>query len=382
MKEWFSKKECFSNYFSGSNVHKRFQETKPENQVNAYGQFHDCSSLHLEDFGFRKHLEETFLPLADTFDEVAVSVDGDCKFNKILNEKNVPESLYLNFDVAHLKKNAPHIITNILTKHKHHGDSKGKIGNENKLRLCSYAQNTMVKVIKIHNETEDKQLAANLAKDAWNTMKLHCLGNHEHCEEDGNNCREEPVFRTYGDAFNQKQLDDLVADLFDNYLQSDDITKKLANFGNTSNLESYHSIYTNKDLWPKIGSLHVGTPKFEGIVAVASSFYNHGDRKTLEKMMAIVDWTVLEGNLVAIDNEEKRRDKRVKDKMKQKAITYKNRVKKQKQFQTKTKYRMLNPYIPSSKMARQVAGKSKPKQAQNRQRKIPVPRKSTKRKQT
>ena len=377
----FQKRVFFDTFDSGSNVHKRFQETKIASQENGYGQFHDCSSQHLEDFGFRKHLEETFMPLTKSFDKVAVSVDGDCKFNKILKEKNVPDGLFLNFDVAHLKKNTQNIITNILVKHNHNGDSNGKIGNENKFRLCSYAKNTMVKVTKIHGETEDKNLAETLAKDAWEEMKQHCLGNHEMCQEDGDHCREEPVLRTYGDVFDQKKLDDLVEDLFDNYLQSEDTTTKLANFGNTSNLESYHSIYTNRDLWPKVGSLHVGTPKFEGIVAVASSIYNYGDRKTLEKMMAIVDWTVLEGNLGSLAYDEKRRDNQAKNKMKEKAVTYTNRVKKQKQFQTKTKYRLLNPYIPSSDMARQVAGVCKPKRTQHVQRKQAVSRKSTKRKQ-
>ena len=368
----------FDKYLLGSNVHKRFQETKTENQTKAYGQFHDCNSQHLEDIGFRKHLDETFLPLANIFDKVAVSVDGDCKFNKILKDKNVPESLLLNFDVAHLKKNVQNIITNFLIRHKHHGDSNGKIGNENKMRLCAYAKNTMIKVTKIYGETEDQRMAETLANDAWNTMKMHCLGNHEQCEEDGENCSEEPVFRTYGEAFTQKQLDDLVDDIFDNYLQSEDTTAKLANFGNTSNLESYHSIFTNKDLWPKIGSLHVGTPKFEGIVAVASSIYNNGDRKTLEKMMEIVGWNVFEGNLVSIARDEARRDNQSKSKMKQKAITYQNRVKKQKQFQSTTKYRKLNPYIPSSQMSRQVAGLQKQKRTRNVQRKKPLSRKPAK----
>ena len=332
----------------------------------------------MEDIGFRKHLKETFLPLTSTFDKVAVAVDGDCTFNKILKETNVPPSLFLNFDLAHIKKNSQNIIENILIKHKHNGDANGKIGNNNKFRLCSYAKNTMVKVTKIYGENEDKNLAKTLADDAWTTMKLHCLGNHDKCEEDGENCGEEPVFRTYGDKFTQTQLDALIEDIFENYLQSEEITTKLENFGNTSNLESYHSIYTNRDLWPKIGSLHVGTPKFEGIVAVASSLYNFGDRKTLEKMMAIVDWTVLDGNLASIDSEEKARDNRRSAKMKQKAITYKNRVKNQKQFQTKTKYRMMNPYIPSSQSTREIAGLNKPKPTKNVQRRKSASRKSKK----
>ena len=364
--------------FLASNIHKRFQETKADKQEKAYGQFHDCHSKYLEDIGFRKHIEETFVPLTDCFDNVAVAVDGDCTFNKILRETNVPANLFLNFDLAHLKKNTQNTMENILIAHKHNGDSNGKIGNENKFRLCSYAKNTMVKVTKIHSENEDKELAANLAKDAWTTMKLHCLGNHTQCEENGENCGEEPVLRTYGDKFTQKQLDDLLVDIFDNYLQSEVTTTKLANFGNTSNLESYHSIFTNRHLWPKIGNLHVSTPKFEGIVAVASSLYNHGDRKTVEKMMDIVDWTVIEGNLSTLDLEERTRDKRRNAKMKQKAITYKNRVKMQKQFQSKTKYRLMNPYIPSSESTRQVAKEHKSKHTQNVQRRKSVSRKRKK----
>ena len=340
--------------FSASNVHKRFQETKESRQAKAYGQFHDCHAKLLEEHGFRKHVEETFLPLANIFDKVAVSVDGDCTFQKLLRDLNIPESVFLNFDLAHLKKNVQNIITNFLTKHKHNGDANGKIGNENKYRLCSYIKNTMVKITKIYNVTEDKVQAGNLANDAWETMKMHCYGNHEKCVEDGDRCREEPVFRTYGDKFTEAQLNALVEDIFNNYIQSEDISNKLANFGNTSNLESYHSIFTNRDLWPKIGSLHVETPKFEGIVAVASSIYNYGDRKTITKMMKIVDWTVLEGNLDSLDAEEKIRDKRAKEKTKQKAITYQNRTKKQKQFQANTKYRTSNPYVPSSEAARKM----------------------------
>lgn len=376
-KSIFFEKSVFM-IFLASNVHKRFQETKADRREKAYGQFHDCHSKYLEDIGFRNHIEKTFIPLTHCFDKVAVAVDGDCTFNKILRETNVPANLFLNFDLAHLKKNTQNTVENILIRHKHNGDSNGKIGNENKFRLCSYAKNTMVKVTKIHSENEDKDIAANLATDAWTTMKSHCLGVHDQCEEDGENCGEEPVFRTYGDKFTQTQLDDLIIDIFDNYLQSEETTTKLANCGNTSNLESYHSIFTNRDLWPKIGSLHVSTPKFEGIVAVASSLYNHGDRKTIEKMMKIVDWTVIEGNLSTIHSEENARDKRRDTKRKQKAINYKNRVKMQKQFQTSTKYRKLNPYIPSSQSTRHIAGIAKPKQTKSVQRKKPISRQSKK----
>ena len=115
-----------------------------------------------------------------------------------------------------------------------------------------------------------------------------------------------------------------------------------------TNLESFHSVFPNRNLWTKSGSLHTATPKFDGITAVASTLYNFGDRETARKMMNLVGWTVLEGNLNALDSAEKNRDKRAAAKITQKAKTKLNRIKSQKQYQNNTKWRDLNPYIPSN----------------------------------
>ena len=64
--------------------------------------------------------------------------------------------------------------------------------------------------------------------------------------------------------------------------------------------------------------------------------------------MNLVGWTVLEGNLNALDRAERNRDKRAAAKITQKAKTKLNRIKSQKQYQNNTKWRDLNPYIPSN----------------------------------
>ena len=347
------------NLFSASTILKRFQETDIENLKKKYGDFHDVNAKYLEDIGFRKNLDKIIRPLLNAYKNVQLSVDGDCSYGAIIKEKQLSDRVHLHFDLAHTLKNVVKHVTNFLTKHNHHGDSEGKIGNVNKFRLVNYIKNTMINITKIFQETKDKNDAKILVDDAWQTMKDHCLGIHDNCEMNGMNCGEEPVFRTYNKKFDQSQLDELVSDIFDNWLLSDDLYKKLENFGNTSNLESFHSIFTNRNLWTKTGSLHVATPKFEGITAIASTIYNFGDKEAARKVMNLVGWTVLEGNLESLDKAEKERDTARASKIRRKAISKLNRVRKQKQYQNSTKWRKLNPYIPSTQSSKALVGISK-----------------------
>ena len=48
-----------------------------------------------------------------------------------------------------------------------------------------------------------------------NIMRNHCLGVHDECFEDGENCSQEPVLQTYN-KFTMEQLNNLLKDLFDN----------------------------------------------------------------------------------------------------------------------------------------------------------------------
>ena len=312
-----------------------------------YGEFADAHAKFLEDIGFRKNLDKVIRPLLNVFGKVRISVDGDCTYHKILEDENLKDNVELQFDLAHMLKNVLKTVTKILTDHNHNGDANGKLGNVNKFRLVNYIKNTMIKITKIHRETANRNDAKVLVEDAWLTMKNHCLGSHDGCEEEGKNCRDEPVFRTY-DKFSQSDLDALLTDMYDKWLLSDNVYKKLENFGNTSNLESFHSIFTNRNLWAKSGSLHVSTPKFDSITAVASTIFNFGDREAARKMMNLVGWNVLEGNLNALDTAEKNRNKRVAAKIRQKAITKLNRIRSQKQYQNNTKWRNLNPYVSSN----------------------------------
>ena len=336
---------------------KRLQETNVASMTKQYGEFHDVSAKLLEDIGFRKNLDKIIRPLLNIYKDVQLSVDGDCSYGAIIKDEKLSDRIFLRFDLAHLLKNVLKHVTNFLTKHNHHGNSEGKIGNVNKFRLCNYIKNTMINVTKIFQETKDKNDAKILVDDAWQTMKNHCLGIHDLCELNGMNCGDEPVFRTYGKKFTQIQLDELMSDLYDSWLLSDDLYKKLENFGNTSNLESYHSVYTNRNLWTKTGSLHVATAKFDAITAVASTIYNFGDMEAAQKMMKLVGWEILDGNLHSLNQAEKKRDVVRAEKIKRKAITKLNRVKKQKQYQNKTKWRNLNPYIPSRESSKALVGK-------------------------
>ena len=354
------------------------QETDLENLKREYGEFADAHAKYLEDIGFRKNLDKVVRPLLNVFDNIQISVDGDCTYHKILEDENLKDKVELFFDLAHMLKNVLKTLTKILTDHNHNGDANGKIGNVNKFRLVNYIKNTMTKITKIHREIENKDDAKILVEDAWLTMKNHCLGSHDGCEEEGKNCREEPVFRIYGDKFTQSDLDALLADIYDKWLLSDTVYKKLEKFGNTSNLESFHSIFTNRNLWSKAGSLHTATPKFDGITAVASTFYNFGDRETARKMMNLVGWTVLEGNLDALDKAEKNRDKRAAAKITAKAKTKLNRIKSQKQYQNNTKWRTLNPYIPSNESTRSFVDSLNSEPNQNPKSKAEKPTKSRK----
>ena len=123
------------------------------------------------------------------------------------------------------------MVTKNLTEHNHNGDANEKIDNVNKFRLVNYIKNTMTKVTKIHRETENKEDAKILVEDAWLTIKNHCLGFHDGCEEEGKNCRDERVFRKYGSKFSQADLDALLVDLFDKWLLPDTVHEKQANFG-------------------------------------------------------------------------------------------------------------------------------------------------------
>ena len=341
--------------FLASTIQKRLQDTK-ETLTKKYGEFYDVNAKVLEDIGFRRNIEKIIRPLLNTFRKIQISVDGDCTYGKILRTEKLDDRVELNYDLAHTLKNVAKHVTAYLKKHNHNGDSEGKIGNSNKFRLINYIKNTMRNATKIFCDAEDKNEARILVNDAWQTMKSHCLGNHDSCNENGQNCREEPVFRTYGLKFTQNNLDELISDLFDNWLCSESLYEKLENFGNTSNLESFHSVFTNRNLWNKSGSLQVATPMFEGITAVASTLYNFGDRETARKMMDLVGWTVSDGNLHALHQAEKLRDSRVQAKIKSKAITKLNRVKNQKQYKNDTKWRDLNPYIPSSQSIKNAVG--------------------------
>ena len=98
-------------------------------------------------------------------------------------------------------KNVLKMVTKILTEHNHNGDANGKIDIVNEFRLLNYIKNTMTKVTKINRETENKEDAKILVRDSWLTIKNHCLGFHDGCEEEGKNCPDEPVFRTNGSKF-------------------------------------------------------------------------------------------------------------------------------------------------------------------------------------
>ena len=317
---------------------------------------------HLESIGFQDNLERICLPLKKVYDTVKVSVDGDMSFAKILRDKQKDCSEYLgielNFDIAHMKKNVVKNVTAILQNHKYSGDAEGKIGNQNKLRLCTYIQTLMVKVNKIFAEGEDKEQAKLAAINQVNIVRNHCLGNHEECYDDGENCSQMPVLRSYGNKFTEEQLEKLSDAIFDDWLLSKETLTRLENAGSTSNLESFHSIFTNRRLWTKTGSLHVSTPKFDGIVAIASTYFNFGDRETVKKVMKLANWEVLEGNLDKFNHAEIRRDSQLEYKLHAKAVTKQERLKKQQQYQPSSKYRKLHPYIPSSKAAKKIANNS------------------------
>ena len=343
-------------------VLKRLQETVIENLKSKYGKFHNAAAHHLESIGFQDNLDEICLPLKKVYKTVKVSVDGDMSFAKILRDKQKDCLDYLgielNFDIAHMKKNVVKNLTAILQRHSYSGDAEGKIGNQNKLRLCTYIKTLMVKVNKVFADHEDKEQARQTAVDEVNIVRNHCLGAHDQCHDDGENCSQMPVLRSYGDKFTTKQLDDLVEDIFDNWLLSEETLKRLEYAGSTSNLESFHSIFTNRNLWTKTGSLHVATPKFDGIVAIASTYFNFGDKKTVEKVMDLANWKVQEGNLKSFDQAEQIRDSKLCYKLKVKAATKQERLRKQQQHQPSSKYRKLHPYIPSRKAAKKI-GKTK-----------------------
>ena len=329
-----------------------------ETPAKKYGDFYQVNAKVLEDIGFRNNLEKVIKPLLNVFDKIRISVDGDCTYNKILKTEKLTEWIELDFDLAHTLKNVVKHVIEFLKAHSYHGDAEGKIGNANKFRLINYIKNTIRKSTKIFCETHDRDHAKVLVYDAWETMKEHCLGNHDNCHEDGENCRKEPVFRTYGPKFTQEQLDNFVSDLFNKWLCSEAMFEKLEKFGNTSNLESFHSVFTNRNLWNKSGSLHVATPMFDGITAVASTLYNFGDKQTANKVMNLVGWTVLEGNLHALDQAEKARDSKVEEKIKNKAINKLKRVQNQKQYNNTTRWRDLNPYVPSTQAIQKKVSQS------------------------
>ena len=314
---------------------------------------------HLESIGFQENLDTICLPLKKVFDTVKVSVDGDMSFAKILRDKQKDCTDYLgielNFDIAHMKKNVVKNVTAILQKHSYSGDAEGKIGNQNKLRLCTYIQTLMVKVNKVFAENEDKIIAKENAIEEVNIVKNHCLGIHDKCYENGEHCNQMPVLRSYGKKFTEAQLKKLSESIFDNWLLSEDTLTRLENAGSTSNLESFHSIFTNRRLWTKTGSLHVSTPKFDGIVAIASTYFNFGDRETVVKVMKLANWEVSKGNLHCFNQAEVRRDSQLLYKISAKAETKQKRLKKQQQYQPTSKYRKLHPYIPSSKAAKKLA---------------------------
>ena len=314
---------------------------------------------HLESIGFQDNLDKVCLQLKKVYDIVKVSVDGDMSFGKILRDKQKAckdyNGIELNFDIAHLKKNVVKNVTAILKEHSYSGDAEGKIGNQNKLRLCTYIKTLMVKINKIFSENEDKIKAKQAAVDEVNITRDHCLGIHDKCHEDGEHCSQMPVLRSYGKKFTDDQLDKLVASIFDNWLLSNEILTKLENAGSTSNLESFHSIFTNRNLWTKTGSLHVSTPKFDGIVAIASTYFNFGDRETARKVMKLADWEIMKGNLKSLNQAEVKRDSQRLYKKNVKAATKQNRLKNQQQHQPSTKYRKLHPYIPSKKAAKKLA---------------------------
>ena len=344
--------------FLASNVLKRLQETAENNNQSKYGKFYNASAHHLESIGFQETLTKICLPLKKVFSSVKVSVDGDVSFAKSLKEKVQECSDYagiiLNFDIAHLKKNVVKNVTAFLKKHLYSGDAEGKIGNQNKLRLCSYIKTLMVKLSKVYAENDDKERARQIAIDEVNIVRNHCLGIHDRCYENGENCSQTPVLRTYGDKFTSQQLDDLVEDIFDNWLLSEELQTKIENAGSTSNLESFHSIFTNRNLWTKTGSLHVATPKFDGIVAIASTFFNFGDRETARKVLNLADWKISEGNLNSFEQAEKIRDSKLVYKLKAKAEMKQERLRQQQQHKPTTKYRKLNPYIPAKKAAQKL----------------------------
>lgn len=338
---------------------KRLQETVVENFPAKFGQFYDVSAHHLESIGFQDNLDKVCLALKKVYDSVKVSVDGDLSFAKILKDKQKTCSDYigilLNFDIAHMKKNVQKNVTALLQKHLFSGDAEGKIGNQNKLRLCTYIKTVMMKINNIFAETEDKEIATQAAVEEVNILRNHCLGIHDKCFDNGENCSQTPVLRTYGAKFTEEQLDNLQKDIFDNWLLSEVTLKKLENAGSTSNLESFHSVFTNRYLWTKTGSLHVPTPKFDGIVAIASTYFNFGDEEAARKVMALAGWEITEGNLKALNQTEKNRDSKLSYKMNTKAATKQERLRKQQQHQSTSKYRKLHPYIPAKKAAKKLA---------------------------
>lgn len=228
----------------------------------------------LESINTRKLMVSTVVKLAEKHD-TNVSVDGDVKMEKIITDADAiaPKKIAMKRDGAHLTKNIPDKVKNVLKQLGYLGDGNGKIGNRNLLRLIKDCTSTVKILIR---KRKQEFISKNVIERRLKTLKLHVTGFHSTCEFP-DLCLPETIIKRYGEKFNGPQVSQVLTELFDKWLCHDDMVENIYNAGMTSMNEAFHSILTNKRLAVKNDYQHIRTLHYDSNFALGALYFNHGN---------------------------------------------------------------------------------------------------------
>lgn len=325
-------------------VLKRLQETDPRKDSKATGNVTRKNAADLEHENMEYHLKALYVPISESR-TVHISVDGDCKIKKLIQEIDKENfEIELFFDQAHLAKNVPKNVTAIVKANNYHGSGDGRIGKQNLYRLINAIQAAVKKCCKkttkipSSEERNDPKVKQWVEKE-MQIVKQHVTGDHSECELGGQNCSATTILRVYPGKYSDTKLKKLVESLFDHKYLKSTFIHEVVMAGCTSKNESFHALLVNRRLIVKGEGIHVSANNFDASIAVGSLIWNLGQIEAYRKSLESVGWTISETALRKLDMQERKQAKKTIKNLSLKPQIRAKRMRNQCQYTDTSKYR-------------------------------------------
>ena len=265
----------------GHFITKRAQESKPNSEFKGkvvWGK----NSRSLEAMNAAELIDSHILPLSKK-KPIEVSMDQDCRIKNMIDEKVKGNfEVKTTVDQAHITKNIRGHINQIVKKNGFMGDSVGRIGNRNLMRLIKICHK---KIKRLCRRRKEEKISLAEIKQELKVLPMHCSGFHKNCAESGKFCHEK-ILHTYNGKYSAEKLKKLRKELFDDYLSNDAMAQNIFDSGCTSQNEFFHSLLTNRRLIVKNDQICVLSDFFDSNVAAGIILYNCGESNGLSRIFS------------------------------------------------------------------------------------------------